>query len=59
MYPNPIRVDAVDGPAATHIQHAPQIHHLKAQLALRKEEAVAEADEFREHSLRQAEEVRT
>lgn len=36
----------------------PQIHHLKAQLALRKEEASAEADEFREHSLRQAEEVR-
>eukprot|EP00903_Cladosiphon_okamuranus_P009871 g9377.t1 len=33
------------------------IHHLKAQLALRKEEALAEADEFREHSLRQAEEV--
>ncbi|CAN0245919.1 unnamed protein product, partial [Ectocarpus sp. 12 AP-2014] len=31
--------------------------HLKAQLALRKEEALAEADEFREQSLRQAEEV--
>ncbi|CAM9781940.1 unnamed protein product [Ectocarpus sp. 12 AP-2014] len=34
-----------------------QVHHLKAQLALRKEEALAEADEFREQSLRQAEEV--
>ncbi|CAM9400201.1 unnamed protein product [Ectocarpus fasciculatus] len=34
-----------------------QIHHLKAQLALRKEEALAEADEFQEQSLRQAEEV--
>ncbi|CAM9773130.1 unnamed protein product, partial [Ectocarpus sp. 8 AP-2014] len=33
------------------------VHHLKAQLALRKEEALAEADEFREQSLRQAEEV--
>ncbi|CBN77511.1 conserved unknown protein [Ectocarpus siliculosus] len=34
-----------------------QVDHLKAQLALRKEEALAEADEFREQSLRQAEEV--
>ncbi|CAM9783939.1 unnamed protein product [Scytosiphon promiscuus] len=34
-----------------------QIHHLKAQLALRKEEALAVADEFQEQSLRQAEEV--
>lgn len=42
-----------------HVKNVPQIHHLKAQLALRKEEALAEADEFREHSLRQAEEVRT
>lgn len=34
-----------------------QIHHLKAQKELRKEEAAAEADAFRGQSLRHAEEV--
>ncbi|CAN0036373.1 unnamed protein product, partial [Pylaiella littoralis] len=38
-------------------EQASCIHHLKAQLALSKEEARAEADEFREQSLRQAEEM--
>ena len=51
------RVGNAWGARCPYVNSVPQIHHLKAQLELRKEEALAEADQFRDHSLRQAEEV--
>lgn len=42
----------------THTSCKFKIHHLKAQLALRNEEATAEAAALQQQTLKQAEEVR-